>query len=569
MQQLFQQWLARDLRTGHCVACQARPTCNETEQYCGARCQQHFDALAQMHLGIKRLREAGTAEHDLWDALSNEVVVALLDVSFPLRETDARQFRALARLRQTGERYRALIDVHLYATMRGLPDSVERALTDEALAPFEALERLALNVTYRVPGRGPTIITPRVSEAALLRLTRLTQLRLDSMHERSPVRIWLTALGALPRLTDLELGSYHRNDGDALPAHLCSALTRLSLEYDTSLDPGALTALTELRVLALRHAWRTDDAALARLTTLHTLALYKPYGTADARDYPFSDAGLETLTQLTDLHIEDHQVTARSLGALPSLRRLVLHDNRSVDDAALATLVRLEELQMTMSQRLSLYEGRTGEGLRALPALTSLALAYCSVIEPDAVAPLVQLTHLSLRNQTVSDRALRGLTRIESLRLGSYTTISAEGLRGLRALRQLDLSGNNFVTSASLMGAHEWLPALRELNLDGAVAKSDEPLYRAWRGGPTTRTLRDQLPVGCLVIDAVPSRWENDRIRRAYRVVARVDGEAHIVDLTENADVVVAPDEESDTTSSSSSSEEEDNGDNWSDDDDL
>ncbi len=523
--QLYNDWVGRIPAEQHCIACKARASvCYEQEalhnRYCGDRCQQHYHTL----LGVKRLLEADEppVDLDLWDRLSPEMVVALLEVTFPLRETDKRQFSALGRFRATNERYRQLIDDMIYPQMRRLPRAFERKLTDETLAPFVRLERLYL--------AHPT----RVSNDAIARQTSLTRLKLTQKPLQKVDTITIETLKRLPRLTRLSLANYRifpsgplepfRPSGP-LDNRWPASLTALRIYTDLWIPALTenITSLSGLRSLKLENVEHVTGATLAQMTQLTRLSIER--FALNARIMRYDDATLATLTNLTDLTLHLTLVTGRGLQSLTGLRRLALRENDGVSDTQLAELVNLQHLKLGASEDI------TGEAFASLPQLTRLSLRATRVTNASLTALGGQLRRLTLgHNGLINDRGLTGHSSLEVLRL--HGGISQEGLRGgLVSLRHLNVRHDEHLHATDFIRAYEWLPSLRHLNLVQSDVEARAELYLVYTANDDTqpRLLQDHLPVGCFV---------RDTKTYAFRVVGRVDGAAQIVPFHRREDIV-------------------------------
>src|ERR1700744_4587987 len=142
---LYQAWCERQVPVGYCVACGIKKAlCEERLQpelkYCSQRCQENYHSMLSvpallgqpLSLGVngagdgvqqghKRLLEPSVQDLDLWALLPDEVLVAILELSFPLRETSALQFVQLSAIRYVSQRYARLIDEQVYPRMERLP----------------------------------------------------------------------------------------------------------------------------------------------------------------------------------------------------------------------------------------------------------------------------------------------------------------------------------------------------------------------------------------------------------------------------------------------------------------
>lgn len=371
MLQLYREWCQKPLVPGQCCVCHV-----QSPQYlCSPQCHKQFGRLLQLGEpgGMKRLLDRGLLETDAMDELDDDVVLALLDVSYPKREVDVEQFKALARWRTYGERYKRLIDERLYPRMHFIPTKFANTVNETALSLFPNLRVLLLK-----SNRG------RVSENALEQLTALQILHLEddrivtgrsltaltdllrlSLRGRSAIQ---TVSPTLTSLISLQLVDYMESY-----AHTwVRRLTHLTeLDYVESYDrfgatlydtfaPRTLDALTGLRALQLATSgsewWR-----LSHLTRLETLDL--------AYHTKVNERDLLALSGLTSLTLaRSIEVNGMTVAQLTQLRRLKLGvAHRRIHPESLWGLTRLRKLEVSNDDMFD-HEART-ELKRRLPKL--------------------------------------------------------------------------------------------------------------------------------------------------------------------------------------------------------
>lgn len=524
MHRLYRNLLARPLVSGECAFC-TRP-CDE--HFCRERCQSHFAALQNHYptfmalagnegvvVGGKRLLELDPADDDMWRQMPEDLVVALLEASFPRRETDARQFDALARFRRVSEWFAELIDTQIYARMTRLPRKIERKLDDTRLAPFVSLERLYLQSSTAV------------TREAVARLTRLERLSLEGDNHPVDVELMVT----LPRLVRLKLHHYYGRGERYLMHQLATRLQSLTVsrgtwavlsQYVRQRADAGVPAFPALRRLRLGRTMVMPPERLAMHTALETLILgQQRYEEDELIEHRQTDAGLSTLTNLTALTLHSrHQITSDSLSRLTRLQRLTMGNNWQIGDDALRTLTDMRELRLQAGS----FPGLTDATLAVMPLLRVLEVDTDDIGMTNSGVAALGLVSLMI-DYHFDDRALSPQLRELTLRYTKH--VSREGLRRCTALQSLDLVWDNRLRPSAFMDAYEWLPTLRRLRVATGPSDGfdpDEVLYNVYTDtGKEKRRVQDHLPVGCYV--------EFDR--RAFRIVGRVQGRAQIVELGE------------------------------------
>lgn len=237
----------------------------------------------------------------------------------------------------------------------------ETEVTDEGLARIGDLTSLVYLAVH-----------PRITDAGLVHLKRLTNLEGLILADPGIHDAGLAHLIGLTRLRDLTLGSTQVTDAGLKQLSAWPTLTRLALSHMPNITDAGLVSLTELpnlRELELNGPDVTN-ACLARLRGLPHLT---KLGISCTR---VSDAGLEHLRNLNALEYLDFHGThikdtgMKHLGALRSLRHLSL-DGTAITDAGLPGLFGLSQLR-----ELNLSDTRvTSAGVAALKK----ALPECKV----------------------------------------------------------------------------------------------------------------------------------------------------------------------------------------------
>lgn len=403
MQRLLRAWRNREPLPQQCRAC-FQPVA--TEPYCSQACAhrhvlliQASDALhTQLPLGMpKRVLEAD----DLND-LSDDAIVALLEVVYPLRETDKEQFRELASWRYVSQRYRRLIDTRIYAYMRALPHDHQEAMNDAVLRLFPRLVELDW--------------TDGVSFEAVRQLRDLRVLHISYESDwRDDQVTQLTALTALSLHND-------KLSGACLPPLV--ALQKLEIDTEMIISAPDLRTLTALEELELNGG--TVEGEMPRLDTLRRLEIAPRV---------MSDAQLGQLVYVTRLRFseqydeEPERVTDAGLAQLTALRELSLHQTQGITSRPLLDMPDLRDLEL-------------GEGeyrdLGQLHQLTRLHPWTSNWLDDATLQQLTSLRWLDLRaNDTVTDDGMRGLTQLETLLMSRG--LSAIALLHVPQLRSLNV----------------------------------------------------------------------------------------------------------------------------------
>lgn len=270
----------------------------------------------------------------------------------------------------------------------------EDLMNDEILSRFYALERLDLS--------SDNVIT----ENGLVNLTRLKFLRLGWCSRE----ITDYALSKLTTLTSLHLTGTTKISEKSL---LClPRLTSLNLFGDNMVYPPMLLQLTNLTELNINNNDFVKDCDISRLINL------------------------------TSLSMENNPQISHSLTRLVCLKKLILRDNRRIDDKILTHLHSLEVLSISVNTTIS------GECFSSLTKLKVLTILSGNRLEYHHMVMLTNLTELNLPvyGDHLDNDTLTRLTRLVTLRLGfgSSGRMTFETLQSLKSLRWLSPMGEKF-----------------------------------------------------------------------------------------------------------------------------
>ena len=433
-----------------------------------------------------------------WTALPDELVVMLLEWAFPLRETLNRQFAGVSAMRAVSKRLAHLVTHAVYPRLQRLPAPALSQLSNATLPLFEGLTDLDLVTS-----------SPLIQRDSL---TCLQQLR----SFRGPLDIALCDLPVTDQLTRL------RVDSDSAPqdAYLrrFTALRSLHLGYNDWTPGHALLSMSCLVTLEMVGNIALHDDTLSRLTALHTL---KMSGLQCA-----SDAGISTLTRLTDLALTEtrHLFDGSTLQFLTGLVSLNLRSNTHVRGDHLPSLPRLATLrlvgatgiaggfiaQLTGLRRLSLAGNSNvrDEHLAPLTGLTRLNLAYNWTITDEGLSGLTNLTRLNLASNTGVDEAVWSLSRLQRLNLYRKGNAPLEYMHRLTQLRELNIAHETEVLSAFAMpplclvrmaaGCVLRVVTERQRDIDSHLISFDCPVWAPVEDNPTKP--RYIIPTGCPVV---------------------------------------------------------------------
>ncbi len=378
---------------------------------------------------------------DAWDALPTELVAALFEVTYPLRERDARQFRALAAWRQVGARYRRIVERDVFGAMQRLPRTFHGIANDATLRFFPQLR--AFKLPANSEGNNEGEVDWCVTSLGLATLTRLQSLVIPPGFD----------------YTDEAAQSITGNIGarvDAMIANAPRSLTALDLHWDEY----------------YRNRAAVYNAPLSPLGHLDSLTQLSLHGVLDV-------ASLEGLTRVTRLTVSYAEFDVLPNSFASSLTALTLKEtNGSFDVETLARLTALRELNIDVGE---LEEEPAHEAVMRLTALERLAVRSYGVSDL-TLAPLQRLTALDTSYTHVTDVTLHTLAdQLLELKLGPGNALSGAGLASLRRLQKLKLRGDggqmgtgvihalaplaHSLTSLDMRGGHHPIPGaeLRQL----------------------------------------------------------------------------------------------------------
>lgn len=468
--QLYQQWVNRKIPNNHCIACCAHKAichdeCNKDNAYCSEQCQRHYHQMKRvpellrsaMHqFGIKRLLEPPVIQQAQWQWLPLEIQVAILELSFPLRETDYKQFHSLSELRLVSQKMRELIEKHVWSRMLSLPREFEKVVID--MEPFSGLERFSLigrgisaesmfhdiawPTRLQVLGLHGTDlqsvpVLPHLTELDIRATVQGRELSLERFLTLRTVHLYdvwdkrdtvFASLIQLPHLHQLTLMSISRQSMNEV-----SQLTRLThLELSANVNGTALLLLTNLMTLKLNsiHPGLFGRMPLEQLTVfkqLHTLVLYETSFNCDhfqawpalrvldiEGSYGIENTNtLSVLTDLTELRIRGVHVSAQPVIPLVNLTRL---DWQRMDPRCLYGMTQLTRLDASFSYI-------TDEQLARLVSLRHLTLILCYHVTMVSLTSLRELIYLDITRCHQVDRHLTSLVRLPSscvIKLDNY-----------------------------------------------------------------------------------------------------------------------------------------------------
>ena len=277
-------------------------------------------------------------------------------------------------------------------------------------------------------------------------------------------------------LTELDLGSKNLTDEEIEPLKEMVNLTRLDLRQNQLTDLSPLAGLTQLESLELRGNNLSDLTPLAGLTNLEELRLG---GSGTGLDNP----GITDLSPLANLTKLQYLALPRQafisdlspLAGLTGLRSLtadgVASENTGAQITDLSPLSGLTQLEM-----LHLFNCGASD-LSPLAGLTKLTeLRLLGQLAFTDLTPLSGMTELRILELTAQggvplrlDRnclsALKGLTRLESIRIYADCTLSLQGLENMTELTTLFLSQHNEDFSCVDIDALSNLTKLSDLTL--------------------------------------------------------------------------------------------------------
>lgn len=225
------------------------------------------------------------------------------------------------------------------------------------------------------------------------------------------------AFSKLEKLTELHLIRFGYNDLPIIPLkldHPLDKLSYMSLEFKYI---GNVFANIPIRILIDMDKYRTEDTGLSKIQGLEAYDGFSGY----------SERFLEVLSSNAG-----------------TLQHLSIHDGISTGLEYLATFKRLRSLKM-------LWYGDTDQlavALAELPDLTCLDIWKCTKGNPldiSFLSPLVNLTHLRLRQDLHSSEPLGSLVNLKALSLSGCKLKEVNGLATMLQLEILDISHNQIV----------------------------------------------------------------------------------------------------------------------------
>lgn len=510
MYKLYTQWLDRALVPGCCVICtrdtqSTLDTLGTLDNQCSQHCATEWQLLSGISLGVKRLLEA-----DNLDDLTDELLEALLSVTYPQRERDAQQFRNLVAWRVVSQRHDTIVK-RLLARMRKLPRPFREVANDAVLQLMPGI----VSLKPRLKEWRKTDVRCSYTSQGLSSLIALEKLRVPSpLDDAAALRLASLATSAPVTLTALDL-----TWGDKQRAYVRQRTSRRSLrsgDRDFVVEEGdplplpSLLYLSQLQSLTLRELSQSQSLSELVPPSVTQLTLDNEEIVTGRPMPPLGALG----AGLTALRL--HAVRLRDpdlLGNLRVIRELRLERVRGISLAPLATLTTLERLElgtlydvdyalirvdndtlMPLTRLVELNVTSTGdcgdETLRALPLLETLNPTHRMTVE--AIARLAHLQKLDLRSgmrrwplgmlasqlkslhiaseylwDTVDYDQLGQLTQLTELRIinqtARYDALTVESLLSLTALKRLYLRN-----TAGFHPLHiRSLTRLETLGLDG------------------------------------------------------------------------------------------------------
>jgi internalin A len=288
-------------------------------------------------------------------------------------------------------------------------------ITNLGVKSLTKLRNLNLNQNVEIDGDG------------LQHLTNLTRLNLANDPRESLDPLLETALRRMPNLIHLSLPDTMRVSSEGLSG--LTGLTALNLSDNGAISNEGIVGLINLKYLDIESHYNITDAGISGLTNLTALYLCDNHVITNRsvrlltnltalalRVNPgISDEGIMLLTKLTMLSITFEpmdgyvlSITNRGVAGLTNLTDLHLN-NIQITDHALTLLTKLD-----LEESCNI----TGEGLIGLPKLRTLLLSLhrpCN-INSTGLMKLTQLTKLNLgMTWQVTQRTVSGLTNLTYL----------------------------------------------------------------------------------------------------------------------------------------------------------
>lgn len=263
-------------------------------------------------------------------------------------------------------------------------------------------KRFAANFYYAVKSNGKNMTDENLRRCGLIR-----SLVLDVTNKATA-----SVLKTLTNLTVLQISNYTLEPG-AL-SH-CGELDRLFINSSRVGDDN-LICCRNISALSMAFVPDITDAGISQLTRLTRLVVRGRSA--------FSNSGLKNLDGLTFLHLAHvDTVTNDVFQYLTNLRTLFLTGTRGIT-GGLAQCKQLRTLILSDSGQFGAFD--------------------------DAVFKELNLEHLVLKTDRVSNLGLSYCTNLKTLDLRSNCVITNKGLRGLN-LRKLNLSFNAKITNSGII----------------------------------------------------------------------------------------------------------------------
>lgn len=159
-------------------------------------------------------------------------------------------------------------------------------------------------------------------------------------------------------------------------------LTELNLFFSEGITNEGIAPLTNLTSLDLTCAPKITDAALVKLTNLTSLVVH---------NQNITDAGLSTLVQLTEIDLYlDNAVHGTCLLKMPKLKKVVVGENKSMQDKTLCQLTSLTDLDLRNNHWITF-----AHGVKPLVAnLKRLDVSNCNEIQAEMLRSDTSFQHV-------------------------------------------------------------------------------------------------------------------------------------------------------------------------------
>jgi hypothetical protein len=494
LQYLYHKWCARTIRPGYCHACCVNKvvcyeeTTSPVREYCSERCIDRYYLIQSIpsHLGgstlslngMKRLNDLSESDLDRIALLPLDLQIALLELVFPLRETDSVQFSAMMSLRRVSEHYATLIDTGVIPLMRSLPSDLYYFIGAKEFLLFTGLRSLRIRpntgyITSDVLTNGRHSLLEElildfctielgeesswgmkylarldVSESYCdqlfyIQFTQLTELNIS----HTPVNVEL--LTSLTHLRTLALSTtayepLTRRIENVLAISQLTALQKLSLYSvtETGLD-RAIGSLNGLTSLVLIHIHSPVRQAFLTLTQLASLKIDSVTG------FQCGDLARQKYS-LTDLYLSSERETDLRLDRLvdlAALSRLQLgFMDTIIQGEVLASLSHLEELRLPGNS----WNIVGGDTLSRLTQLRVLHMSTHGMMARQVLPYLTNLTELSVDSLNTDDTVLQPLQSLQKLSLYYSRTITEDAFTTMNTLTSLDITNSQDITKHRL-----------------------------------------------------------------------------------------------------------------------